>query len=307
MPQHNIHQVKLIINPEAGHGKGRKYLDRILTLLQNRGIEFDVAISEYHEHAIELAENTELDQYDAMIAAGGDGTVYQVLNGIMRRPEAKKPPLGIIPIGTGNAGSWDTTGVRTLDEAIDVILAGKKRKVDIGTFLMDHAMYYFLNVIGVGFVADVGQIAVKFKWMGEVAYTLGVLWETAFLKSHRMRFEFDSQELELDGTFVEFCNTRYTAADMLMAPDASTEDGLIDMVICKSMNRRTLLKAFPRVFKGTHTELPEIDVYKISSVKLWTEEPKVLIPDGEIFGRTPIEVGVIPGGLEIFYKATEEA
>jgi len=297
-----VNSIRLILNPVAGNGRGRKELEHILKLIHSYDISVDLVLTEYHEHAIEIAERTECADYDAVLVAGGDGTVYQVINGLMRKPAEDRVPLGIIPIGTGNAGAWDTTGVRTVPEAMEIIAAGYTRMVDVGTFIMGHETYYFLNVIGVGFVAEVGDRAMKFKWLGSAAYTLGVVWETLFLQSHHMHFRIDDREFDLSGTFVEFCNTRYTAADMLMAPDAQIDDGYLDMVVCKQLSRRRLLRAFPKVFKGSHIELPEIEVHKVSSVKLWTEEPKVLIPDGEIFGRTPIEVGIEPGVLEILSR-----
>ncbi|MCF7804286.1 MAG: diacylglycerol kinase family lipid kinase [Candidatus Marinimicrobia bacterium] len=305
MNEKSIKMVKMIINPTAGGGKGRKELEHVLRVFRSHRIEVELVVTEYHEHAIEIAEQSQFEEYDAVVAAGGDGTVYHVINGLMRHPESDRKPLGIIPLGTGNAGAWDTAGVREINSAVETIAGGKTRWVDVGTFLMDHRTYYFLNVIGVGFVADVGKIAVKMKRFGEIAYTFGVLWETLFLKSHHMHFEMNGDVFDLQGTFVEFCNTRYTAADMLMAPDAKIDDGYIDMVVCKALNRRRLLTAFPKVFKGTHTEMEEIDIHKIKSVKLWTEEPKVLIPDGEIFGRTPIEVGIEPGALEVFNRMSE--
>lgn len=302
MSESRVQHVKMIINPTAGHGKGRKELEHVLRVFRSHKITVDLAVTEYHEHAIEIAEQSQLGEYDALVAAGGDGTVYHIINGLMCHPEADRKPLGIVPLGTGNAGAWDTAGVRDIEAAVETIAVGRTHWVDVGTFLMDHQTYYFLNVIGVGFVAEVGNFSVKVKGMGEMAYTLGVLWESIFLKSHHMHFEMNGDQFDLEGTFVEFCNTRYTAADMLMAPDAEIDDGYLDMVVCRKLNRRRLLTAFPKVFKGTHTEMDEIDVYKVKSVKLWTEEPKVLIPDGEIFGRTPIEVGIEPGALEVYYR-----
>jgi len=305
MTAEKTRRVKLILNPTAGHGRGRKELEHILRALHGYNIETELAVTEYHNHASELAAQTDFSRFDALVVAGGDGTVYEAMNGFMHLPQDQRKPLGIIPIGTGNAGAWDTSGVRTIDEAVQVIARGTKRLVDVGTFLMDHHTYYFLNVIGVGFVADVGTHAVKMKWLGETAYTFGVRWETVSLKSHHMHFEIDGDQFDEQGLFVEFCNTRYTAADMLIAPDAKIDDGYLDVVVCKDTNRRTLLKAFPKVFKGTHTTLPIIDVYKARSIKLWTEEPKVLIPDGELFGRTPIEVGIQHRALEIYSGDTE--
>lgn len=292
----------MILNPVAGGGRGREKLEHILRLFRSHNIVVELHVTEYHEHAVELVEQLDDRDADALVIAGGDGTVYHSINGMMRRPQSDRKPLGIVPIGTGNAGAWDSTRVRDIEEAVHVIAVGNSRRVDVGTFLMDHQTYYFLNVIGVGFVADVGKVAGKFKWMGEYAYTAGVFWELVNLRSHHMHFDVDGEEFDLEGTFVEFCNTRYTAADMLMAPDAVIDDGYLDMVVCKTINRRLLVRSFPKIFKGTHVEMDEIDVYKVQSVKLWTEEPKVLIPDGEIFGRTPIEVGIEPGAVEVFCK-----
>jgi len=301
-----IRKVRLILNPVAGHGRGRKLLENILKLFRSYDIEVDLTVTEYHGHAAELAEQLPCEYCDAIVVAGGDGTVYHVINGLMARPENERRPLGIIPIGTGNAGATDTAGVRTVDRAMEVIAGGTTRRVDVGTFLMGRQKYYFLNVIGVGFVAEVGDMAVKWKWLGASAYTVGVLWETLFLKSHHMHFEMNGEQIDMAGTFVEFCNTRYTAADMLMAPDAEIDDGFLDMVVCKKLSRRRLLRAFPKVFKGTHVALPEVDVYKVRSVKLWTEEPRVLIPDGEIFGRTPIEIGIEPHAVEILSSMPDD-
>ncbi|MEJ2051764.1 MAG: diacylglycerol kinase family lipid kinase, partial [Calditrichota bacterium] len=289
MSQIPIRRIRLFVNPVAGHGRGRKNLERLLRLFRSHDIEVELTITEYHGHAAELAGQVPCNEYDAVVVAGGDGTVYHVINGLMTKPKDARCPVGIIPLGTGNAGALDTAGVQTVDEAVETIARGTVRAVDVGTFLMGRQKYYFLNVIGVGFVAEVGDMAVKWKWMGASAYTAGVFWEMLFLKSHHMHFEMNGDQFDVNGTFVEFCNTRYTAANMLMAPGAKIDDGYLDMVVCKKLSRRRLVSAFPHVFKGTHVTLPEIDVYKVKSVKLWTEEPRVLIPDGEIFGRTPIE------------------
>jgi len=302
-----VRKIRLILNPVAGHGRGRKVLEYLLKLFRSYDIEVDLTVTEYHGHATEIAEQLPCAHCDAVVVAGGDGTVYHVINGLMARPESDRRPLGIVPIGTGNAGALDTAGVRKVDDAVDIIAQGTTRRVDVGTFLMGRQKYYFLNVVGVGFVAEVGDMAVKWKWMGASSYTAGVFWETLFLKSHHMHFEMNGEQFDVDGAFVEFCNTRYTAANMLMAPEAKIDDGYLDMVVCKKLSRRRLLRAFPKVFKGTHIALPEVDIYKVKSVKLWTEEPKVLIPDGEIFGRTPIEIGIEPQMLEILSAVPDES
>jgi diacylglycerol kinase (ATP) len=295
-------KIFLLFNPNAGHGRAGKMLPQVEKAFNDHNIEFDLQITQYPGHGIELIRNADLNIYDGLVAAGGDGTLFEVINGYFQNPAKGKIPIGILPVGTGNAFARDLE----LDnsnwiEAIKIIANQKIRKLDVGKFHSNRQDYYFLNILGLGFVADVTRIAKKLKLFGNFSYTLGVLVRTIFLSADILSIEIDGQDLELECTFVEISNTRYTA-NFLMAPNAIIDDGLLDVTIAKKLNRRRLLKCFPKIFTGEHVFLPEIETFQAKSIKIVSKKLKVLSPDGELIGTTPVEIECLKQKVEVYWK-----
>jgi diacylglycerol kinase (ATP) len=295
-------KILLILNPLAGHGHAGKLLPKVEKALNDHNIEFELQLTCYPGHGIELVRNADLKAFDGMVAAGGDGTLFEVINGYFQNPSNTKIPIGILPIGTGNAFARDLeVDNSNWIEAIKVIASQKTRRLDVGKFLSTGQDFYYLNILGLGFVADVTKIAHKMKILGNFSYTLGVLIRTIFLSADNLSIEIDGQNHELECTFVEISNTRYTA-NFLMAPNAVTDDGLLDVTIAKRLNRRRLLKCFPKIFTGEHILLPEIETFQAKSIKIISKKQKVLSPDGELFGTTPVEVECLKQKIEVYWK-----
>lgn len=295
-------KVLLIFNSYAGHGHAGKILPQVETELAGNGIEFDLQLTKYPGHGVEIARNADMSIYDSVIAAGGDGTLFEVINGYYQNPSGLRIPIGILPVGTGNAFARDLELDNTSwKEAINIIANRKTRKVDVGKFNTDGQVYYYLNILGLGFVADVTKIALKLKMLGNVSYTLGVLYRTIFLSSDKLSIEIDGKQYERDCTFVEISNTRYTA-NFLMAPDAVIDDGLLDVTIANKLSRLRLLYCFPKIFTGEHVLLPEIETFQAKSIKIISAKPKVLAPDGELIGITPLEVECLRQAVEVYWK-----
>jgi diacylglycerol kinase (ATP) len=295
-------KILLIFNPNAGHGHAGKILSQVERALNEHKIEFDLQLTQFPGHGIELVRNADLNGYDGLVAAGGDGTLFEVINGYFQNPAQVWIPIGILPIGTGNAFARDLE----LDnsnwiEAIKIIATQKTRKLDVGKFHSNGKDYYYLNILGMGFVADVIKIAQKLKIFGNFSYTLGVLIRTIFLSADSLSIEIDGQNLERECTFVEISNTRYTA-NFLMAPKAITDDGLLDVTIANKLNRRRLLKCFPKIFTGEHVLMPEIESFQAKSIKIVSKKEKVLSPDGELFGTTPVEIECLKQKIEVYWK-----
>ena len=265
-------------------------------------IEFDLFLTDYPEHATEITRKINFDEYDGLVAAGGDGTMFEVINGYFRNKSQHKIPIGILPIGTGNAFArdLDLEGERWA-EAIQVISYEKTRKVDVGLFRTHGQEYYYLNILGLGFVADVTEIAHKLKIFGNIAYTLGVLYRTIFLRSNEIVIEIDGNIIKRDCTFIEVSNTRYTA-NFLMAPMAKIDDGLLDLTVAAKLSRVRLLQCFPKIFTGEHIYLPEVETFQAEKIKIQSNIPKVLTPDGELIGITPVEIICLPRAIEVFWK-----
>jgi len=295
-------KVLLVYNPFAGHGRAQKILPEVEAYFLEKEIEFELRTTDYHEHGIEIVANADLSQYDGVIAAGGDGTLFEVINGYFRNESKKRIPLGVLPVGTGNAFARDLDLHNThWKDAVDVISLQSARKVDVGRFTSHGESFYFLNILGLGFVADVTAIAHKLKFLGNLSYTLGVFQKTIFLNSYRLTITIDGETYVRDNIFVEISNTRWTS-NFLMAPSAEIDDGFLDVTLLGKLGRIKLLKSFPKIFTGEHIYIDEVETFKAKEIKVETAIPKVLTPDGELLGITPIEVKCLHQAIEVFWR-----
>ncbi len=295
-------KILLIYNPAAGNGKASGLLSGIKNEFANKKILFDLMLTEKPGHAVNLVKGEDLSRYEGVVACGGDGTVFEVINGYYSNHGKVKPPIGILPVGTGNAfvkdinlesGDWKS--------AIEIIAGNKTRKIDVGKFEIDKNVYYYLNIIGLGFVADVNKIAQKLKIFGNLSYSIGVIIKLIFLKNYKVFLEIDGEKIERDNIFVEVSNTRFTS-NFLMAPTAEIDDGLLDVTLLNKTSRFRMLKSFPRIFTGDHVKMDEVETFKAKKILVKTEIPKALTPDGEMFGTSPVKIECLHKDLEVFSR-----
>ena len=296
----------MLVNPLAGRKRGGATAEKALALFRQHGLEVEMRTSGYAGHLIEIAQKEVKGAWDGIIAVGGDGTLYEVVNGMMQGDAALPIPLGIIPVGTGNSFSRDVP-LDSVEHAITVIAAGKSRKVDLGHCAAADRDFYFINILGFGFVADVAQKASLYKRWGDLSYVIGVFIITRHLKSYPLTGEIDGRAYHGDNIFVEICNSRKTGGDMIMAPDAAIDDGRLDVVIMSRASRLRLLAALPKIFKGSHVHMKEIATFQAEKVHFAPAETRILTPDGEILGHTPITVSVLPRHLTVFAPASDSA
>jgi diacylglycerol kinase (ATP) len=292
----------LVYNPNAGHGRAAALSDEAVALFQEKGIAVDLRLTEGPGHAVQIVGEADFGSYGVVVAAGGDGTLFEVVNGYYANPARGSIPLGIMPTGTGNAFARDLKmDVGRWREAVEIIAVGRRRRVDVGRFSTEGQTFYFLNILGLGFVADVTATASRLKSFGNIAYTFGVLVQTLFLRSYPVRIEVEGQILERENLFTEISNTRYTS-NFLMAPAARIDDGLLDVTLLGRMSRRRLLKCFPLIFTGEHVTLPEVETFQARRLRVSTPVRKVLTPDGELLGGTPVEVDCLKQDIEVLWK-----
>lgn len=329
----------LIVNPNAGRRNGLALAESVRKTLASASIEASIYVSTYPGETVELAgtiarqaaavyapeasarSDSAIAPQEArsteavlpsIIAVGGDGTLFEMLNGLMtgwnaegigsgKAPDPIPFPIGQIPVGTGNSFIRDL-GIETPDEAAEAIMAGTTRAVDLGTFSCSAGRFVFINLLGAGFVSSVAHRAARYKRWGSLSYVIGVLQETLALAPGRLTLHVDGTTIQRDALFVEICNSRYTGGEMCMAPGAKIDDGLLDVVVMTRATRRKLLTLFPKIFSGTHVEDPVIEVFQGRSVRVETEPPWLLTPDGEIFDSTPIDVSILPGHLRMYHR-----
>ena len=293
-------KILLVFNPAAGNGKANKLISKIKQEFNERKISFELLTTSSPGHAVDLVKDADLSGYDGIISAGGDGTMFESLNGYYLNPGKVKPPFGILPIGTGNAFVKDI-GLKSGDwkSAINMIADNKVRKVDVAKFKTEGNVYYYLNIIGLGFVADVNKLAQKLKFFGNLSYTIGVLDKIIFLRNYKVFIEIDGKKIERENVFIEVSNTRYTS-NFLMAPTAEVDDGYLDVTLLNKTSRRRMLQCLPKIFTGEHVTMEEVETFKAKKISIQTDLPKELTPDGEMFGTTPLEIECLHRDLEVF-------
>ena len=299
-------KIILIYNPQAGSGKAMKLLPHVKAYLNKKNVTAKIIETEYSGHATKIVAEFDfedsLNDYDAVIASGGDGTMFEVLNGYYQNSSNTKPPLGLIPNGTGNAFSRELDLIHSgWKKAIDIICQDNRRRIDVGKLKSAGNTYYILNIVGMGFVADVAEASVPLKWMGNTAYTIATLYKLLFLKSKKMTITVDNDVLERDCIFVEIANSTFTGTTFHIAPKAKIDDGLLDVIILNKISRLKLLKVFTSIFDGTHIKYPEVEYIQAQKIKVDEEIPSKLVPDGEILGTTPIEIECLKQDIEFLW------
>jgi len=295
-------KILLVYNKKTAHKVSAKKLKVVKLLLDEHHIEAEIIYTQYPRHAIEIVRNADFNKYDGVIGAGGDGTLFELVNGYFQNKSEKRIPIGIIPVGTGNAFVRDI-GFTAPDvqKAIQMIKEQKTRKIDVGRYKMNGQFHYFINILGFGFVTDVVHTALHFKHFGNFAYTIGVFYRMVMLKTNLLKIEIDGQKYEYDQLLVEISNSKYTA-NYLMAPNAKIDDGYLDVLIGKKMSRMKLLSLFAKIFKGNHTNDEHVAVFRAKEIKIDVDEIKQLSPDGELDGETPIEVSCLHQAIEMFAR-----
>jgi diacylglycerol kinase (ATP) len=291
----------IIFNPNAAYGRSIKRLAEIEAQLLASDIQFSMKLTDYPGHGSELVASTDLAAFDGVVAAGGDGTLFEVLNGLYQHPKPNRVPLGLLPVGTGNAFARDL-GLRPFDwpAAIDILVEGRTRLVDVGHVQCVDTEYHFLNVTHMGFSVDAGRTAKNLKFIGNAAYTIGTLWQTLKLKSYPLLIELDGEEICQDNVFVTISNTQYTGTHFLIAPGAVIDDGLLDITLLRRLPRHRLLQLFPTIYHGGHVEKPEVTVHKASQITIRSPNDMLMGPDGEFRGRTPARITCLHQDLSIF-------
>lgn len=294
-----------IINPAAGGGRCGARASEALARLRAAGLAVDEVRTERAGHASQLARDAYARGARRFIAVGGDGTGYEIVNGLL--PDAlgassdERPCLGFLPLGTGNSflRDFDPRGARG---AFEALVQGRRRACDALRLVHEAGELHAINLLSAGFVADVATLANRrFKRMGAAGYVIAVVCETAALRARpfRMRLDGAQEWLEQPITFVSFNNSRYTAGSMMMAPAADTADGQVDIIVGKAMGRGRLLVTFPRIFSGSHVTKPVIECLRARSLEFDAAGPIDLMIDGEVERHTPRRLEVVPQAIDV--------
>ena len=280
----------LVFNPHAAAGRAAGLLGPLRRALR-RFADVEIHVTNGPGEATDMVSGADLSRCDGVLAGGGDGTLFEVLNGLYAHAPSARPPLGVIPVGTGNAFARDL-GLAPGDweKGVELVEAGATRAFDVGEVEWPAGSYRFLNIVGAGLPVDVMHFTDRLKILGRSAYTFGTLLKAMQMRCYPLRLELDRRVVERDCLFVEIANTRYTGTSFLIAPGAEPDDGLLDVILVSRLARRRVLQLFPSVYEGRHVEYEEVETFRAREIRIASEKPIGLAPDGELRGETPVTI-----------------
>jgi len=291
-----------ILNPAAGGGRCGMRAAAAIDGLRDAGLTVEVRETAAAGDGVRLTREAYAAGYRDFIAVGGDGTSFEVVNGLF--PEAlhseRKPSLGFLPLGTGNSFLRDFSedGAQLAHQAL---LDGRSRSCDVVRLTHRDGELFYINILSLGFVADVCTVANRrFKRFGEAAYGMGVIVKLAQLTSRPFVMRYDGGEQDRDpAVFVSINNSRFTGGKMMMAPDADPGDGEVDVVFAGNLGRWSLLRTFPKIFAGTHVQHPLVRTHRARHIDFELTGPTDAMVDGEVISLWPERLDVLPSALEV--------
>ena len=293
-------RIVVAINPQASFGRSRAVGPAVVHTLRAAGHDVTSLTEPDFEQLLAAAAHELTTKPDALVVVGGDGMVNLGVNLVA----TTGTPLGIVPSGTGNDMSRGLSiPVGNTEAAIEALLEALTRPprvIDAGLVTHpDGSTSWYACVLSAGFDAIVNERANLMRWpRGRQRYNLALLRELAMLKPIRYRLELDGIASETDAVLVAVGNNTSLGGGMLVTPDASLDDGLLDVLVVQPLSRTAFLRIFPRVFKGTHVTDPRVTISRARRIRIDAAEI-VAYADGERVAALPIEVEVRPGALRV--------
>ena len=292
--------VLIIANPMSGKKKTKIILDTIvLKTLVTNNISYKIHLTEFPLHARELINKVPLKNYNFILVLGGDGTMHEVIDGMLDRDDDSNIPIGLLATGSGNSLLHDR-GNTNIDTSLQKILKYKITNIDVLKVKTPENIFYSLNLVGWGMVNDISVRAENNRWMGPMRYNISSLIEIFQCHPKYVDFEIDGNSYKGKYTFIIACNTKHVGKGMKMAPNAKLNDGKMDLIIIKdNFKKIKLLKMFPKIFNGSHIHDKIVNYKQAKEIKIIPKSHSTINIDGEIKGRTPISIKVLPGKIKL--------
>jgi YegS/Rv2252/BmrU family lipid kinase len=300
------HKTKIIVNPNADMGHAWKLVADLRPLVEEFG-GADWSGTVYSTHATELARQVAEAGSTLVIAAGGDGTVHEVINGLMQVPVETRPRLGIIPLGSGNDFAHSIGIIGSPAEAVKKIFTGHPKRIDVGVFETGPGKReYFDNTFGVGFDATVNYRTHRIKLLrGFLMYLVAVLQTITFNHdAPMMNIITDLESWAEETMMMVVCNGPREGGGFLVAPGSDSSDGFLNYASVCRVSRLMMLRLIPEVMKGTHGRFKQVRLGQLHRMQLKSDRPLTIHADGEdIVGINNnvrnVTVEVVPSAIEL--------
>jgi diacylglycerol kinase (ATP) len=291
-----------VVNPAAGGGRCRKLVGPALERLRTGGVSVEIAETSSPGHATQIARDAYAQGRSHFIAVGGDGTSYEIVNGLFpQAASALRPTLAFLPLGTGNSFLRDFTD-RGVEHAIEALLAGRSQPCDVLRMQHTNGVIHYINLLSVGFAADVATLrAHRFSAWGELGYQASIFISLSRLRRRPFPLRVDQQG-ELDRRpclFLTFNNSKFTGGTMMIAPKAEVNDGLIEYVRWGPIGRIELVRKLPTLYDGSHINHPLAERYAAKRIDFELDAPVDVMVDGEVMSIHCRILDVLPSALNV--------
>ena len=299
-------KVKIILNPMADMKNAWRVADDLRPIVMEHGNK-DWSGTVYPTHATELARQAGEQGYERVIAMGGDGTVHEVVNGIMQLPLEQRPVLAVVPVGSGNDFAHALGIPLQSDRALACALNGEASSIDLGVMTDEHGRKeYFDNTLGIGFDAVVTIRSHRLPIVRGFLMYLTAVIQTILLNHDpaRMQMEIDGKPVEQSNLLLTLCNGPREGGGFAVAPEAKIDDGLLHYAMIKDVSRAKMFRLVPEVMKGTHGRFNEVTLGTCKQMTVKADHPMYIHADGEIytsFGSNlrAVTFEVLPGALKV--------
>lgn len=303
-------QLHVIVNPASGNGRGAKRWPEFAAKFRSAGYSCSVEFTTGPGDASRIAAAFARSGAQTIVAIGGDGTANEIINGLIDHDQPVNPDtrLALVPCGTGKDLSR-SLGTLNVDQTLQAIQANQEAAIDVACISYvdleagEQVSRYFANVADVGFGADVANRtnAAGKAFGATIPYLVNIFKTVAAFEGSRITVEADSETVfEGHSLMVVFANGRFHAGGMRLAPDASLQDGLLDVYILEKVGRARLIGSLlPRVYIGKHGGQAGVRFLRAKQVSVVTDQPLLVEMDGEQPGRSPVSVAVVPQALRV--------
>lgn len=305
-----VDKVKIILNPTADMGNAWRIANDLRPIIAEYG-NADWSGTVYPTHATELSQQAGEQGYGKVIAIGGDGTVHEVINGLMQIPEHKRPVLGIVPVGSGNDFAHAIGLPTKPDVALVHALNGKPESIDLGLVIDESGRReYFDNTLGIGFDAVVTIRSHKLPWVHGFLMYLTAVIQTIILNFNPMQLlvETDQDTWDLSTLMLTLCNGPREGGGFMVAPQAKLNDGVLEYATIGKVSRAMMFRLVPEVMKGTHGRFKPVRMGTFHKLNLSSDRSLYIHADGEIFSGfstdiRKLSIEIIPGALKVIPQA----
>jgi diacylglycerol kinase (ATP) len=286
----------VVANSAAGHGRAGRLIGKVTTALHRLRLPHEVRVSESGTDVERLARVAAGGGAKIVAALGGDGTVSLVANGILGTGAA----LAALPAGTGDDFA-KAIGAGKLDTAVELLANPKTVDLDVIEVTTGAVKRNFVNIAGAGFDSEVNETAngMTVKLGATGTYVLALLKTLSRFSPASFTIQVDDERMELDAMLVEVGSGRWTGGGMRVLPNAIMNDGLLDVCVVEALSRPAFLRAFPRVFVGSHITHPKVRMRTGSRVQVEANRRVLVYADGELIGSLPAIFEVRPAALPV--------